>query len=112
MEENSIYSSWQEGESGRGRAASGPPHPGLGGGLGGPQRLHPLLAVGTFPVVVQRTEAATRCQLKGPYILLLGQDAIQLSEPGSPHPLYTWPYHFLRKFGSDKVRHWACRGGD
>ncbi|XP_036167931.1 docking protein 3 [Myotis myotis] len=70
MEENSIYSSWQE--------------------------------VGTFPVVVQRTEAAARCQLKGPYILLLGQDAIQLSEPGSPQALYTWPYHFLRKFGSDK----------
>lgn len=68
--------------------------------------------MGTFPVVVQRTEAATRCQLKGPYILLLGQDAIQLSEPGSPQALYTWPYHFLRKFGSDKVRHWVCSGGD
>lgn len=68
--------------------------------------------MGTFPVVVQRTEAASRCQLKGPYILLLGQDAIQLSEPGSPQALYTWPYHFLRKFGSDKVRHWACSGGD
>ncbi|XP_032952383.1 docking protein 3 isoform X3 [Rhinolophus ferrumequinum] len=70
MEENSIYSSWQE--------------------------------VGEFPVVVQRTEAAARCQLKGPYVLLLGQDAIQLSEPANPQTLYTWPYRFLRKFGSDK----------
>nr|XP_045366046.1 docking protein 3 [Camelus bactrianus] len=58
--------------------------------------------VGEFPVVVQRTEAAARCQLKGPYLLLLGQDAIQLSEPASPQALYTWPYRFLRKFGSDK----------
>uniref|UniRef100_A0A8C7EVJ7 Docking protein 3 n=1 Tax=Neovison vison TaxID=452646 RepID=A0A8C7EVJ7_NEOVI len=70
MEENSIYSSWQEASE--------------------------------FPVVVQRTEAATRCQLKGPYLLVLGQDTIQLREASSPQPLYTWPYRFLRKFGSDK----------
>nr|XP_015090349.1 docking protein 3 [Vicugna pacos] len=43
--------------------------------------------VGEFPVVVQRTEAAARCQLKGPYVLLLGQDAIQLSEPATPSDL-------------------------
>lgn len=60
-------------------------------------------------MVVQRTEAAARCQLKGPYVLLLGQDTIRLREPASPQALYTWPYRFLRKFGSDKVRHWACR---
>lgn len=76
MEENSIYSSWQE--------------------------------LVEFPVVVQRTEAAARCQLKGPYLLLLGQDSIQLREPPSPQPLYTWPYRFLRKFGSDQVRCWAA----
>uniref|UniRef100_A0A8D2B9T6 Docking protein 3 n=1 Tax=Sciurus vulgaris TaxID=55149 RepID=A0A8D2B9T6_SCIVU len=70
MEENSIYSSWQE--------------------------------VSEFPVMVQRTEAAARCQLKGPYLLVLGQDTIQLRETTSPHVLYRWPYHFLRKFGSDK----------
>lgn len=58
--------------------------------------------------MVQRTEAATRCQLKGPYLLVLGQDAIQLREPSSPQALYTWPYRFLRKFGSDKVRCWAA----
>ncbi|XP_035869534.1 docking protein 3 isoform X2 [Phyllostomus discolor] len=62
-----------------------------------------LLEVDKFPVVVQRTEAATRCHLKGSYVLLLSQDAIQLSEPASPQALYTWPYHFLRKFGSDKL---------
>ncbi|XP_076993896.1 docking protein 3 [Tamandua tetradactyla] len=70
MEENSIYSSWQEG--------------------------------GEFPVVVQRTEAAARCQLKGPYVLVLDQEAIQLRGPSSPQALYVWPYRVLRKFGSDK----------
>uniref|UniRef100_A0A2I3HVQ7 Docking protein 3 n=1 Tax=Nomascus leucogenys TaxID=61853 RepID=A0A2I3HVQ7_NOMLE len=71
MEENSIYSSWQE--------------------------------VGEFPVVVQRTEATTRCQLKGPALLVLGPDAIQLREAKGTQVLYSWPYHFLRKFGSDKI---------
>ncbi|XP_037679112.1 docking protein 3-like [Choloepus didactylus] len=83
MEENSIYSSWQE----------------AGGGA-------TLTATPTqwdeFPVGVQRTEAATRCQLKGPYVLVLGMDAVQLREPSSPQALYVWPYRFLRKFGSDK----------
>ncbi|XP_006901031.1 PREDICTED: docking protein 3-like [Elephantulus edwardii] len=72
MEENSIYSSWQE--------------------------------VAEFPVVVQKTEAAARCQLKGPYLLALGQDTVVLHEPSGQHALYSWPYRFLRKFGSDKVR--------
>ncbi|XP_048190014.1 docking protein 3 [Perognathus longimembris pacificus] len=70
MEDNAIYSSWQEG--------------------------------GEFPVVVQRNESAVRCQLKGPYLLVLGPDAIQLRDTSSSQALYTWPYHFLRKFGSDK----------
>ena len=110
MEENSIYSSLKEGESGRCRASLSDttPRPGTSGRLWRPLLL---LAVGTFPVVVQRTEAATRCQLKGSYVLLLSQDAIQLSEPASPQALYTWPYHFLRKFGSDKVRRWGCPRG-
>ncbi|XP_010592595.3 docking protein 3 [Loxodonta africana] len=70
MEENSIYSSWQE--------------------------------VVKFPVVVQKTEAATRCQLKGPYLLGLSRDTIQLNDPSGLRALYTWPYCFLRKFGSHK----------
>lgn len=123
MEENSIYSSWQKGESGRCRCSLSHPIPGAGTS-GGPIWAVPdalttvLPAEGEFPVVVQRTEAATRCQLKGPYLLVLGQDAIQLREPSSPQALYTWPYRFLRKFGSDKVRcwtatqpHWPCWEG-
>lgn len=78
MEENSIYSSWQE--------------------------------MGEFPVVVQKTEATTRCQLKGSYLLVLGQDDIQLRETSTPQAYYSWPYRFLRKFGSDKVRCWAAAG--
>ncbi|XP_055969014.1 docking protein 3 [Sorex fumeus] len=70
MEENSIYSSWQE--------------------------------VGEFAVVVQRTEAATRCQLKGNYVLRLDREGIHLSPPGGALVLYTWPFHYLRKFGSCK----------
>ncbi|EDL41209.1 docking protein 3, isoform CRA_a, partial [Mus musculus] len=70
MEENSIYSSWQE--------------------------------VTEFPVIVQRTEATSRCQLKGPYLLVLGQDDIQLRETSKPQACFSWPYRFLRKYGSDK----------
>ncbi|XP_036044012.1 docking protein 3 isoform X2 [Onychomys torridus] len=58
--------------------------------------------VSEFPVVVQRTEATTRCQLKGPYLLVLGQDDIQLRQTSNPQACYSWPYRFLRKFGSDK----------
>lgn len=123
MEENSIYSSWQEGELGRYRGSLGltPRRSwildlwGTHGGCACSLMVLPP-AVSKFPVVVQRTEAAMRCQLKGPYLLVLGQDAIQLREPSSPQVLYTWPYRFLRKFGSDKVRcwvatppHWSCR---
>lgn len=60
-----------------------------------------------FPVIVQRTEATARCQLKGPYLLVLGQDDIQLRETSKPQACFSWPYRFLRKFGSDKVRRWA-----
>ncbi|XP_038627427.1 docking protein 3 [Tachyglossus aculeatus] len=70
MEENSIYSSWQE--------------------------------VGEFPVLVQKTEAAARCHLKGNYVLVTTKDGIHLNEPSGRQPLYVWPYHFLRKFGQDK----------
>lgn len=70
MEENSIYSSWQEG--------------------------------GEFPVLVQRTEAATRCQLKGPCLLVLDTTAIRLHQAADAPALYSWPYRFLRKFGSHK----------
>lgn len=82
------------------------PHPTTPACHASPGSLMPpcLPAVSEFPVVVQRTEAATRCQLKGPYLLVLGQDTIQLRETSSPQALYRWPYHFLRKFGSDKVR--------
>lgn len=103
MEDNSIYSSWQEGESGRPWATSAPPPSELGL-LGADGVPCCLLAVGEFQVVMQRTKAATRCQLKGPYLLVLSQDGIQLRETSSPQTLYSWPYHFLRKFGSDKVR--------
>lgn len=100
MEENSIYSSLTEGDTGRDwcgvgfwRWASGT----LSSRVFWP-------AVDEFPVVVQRTEAAARCQLKGTYILRLSHEGIQLSPPGCTLALYSWPYHFLRKFGSYQVR--------
>ncbi|XP_032125799.1 docking protein 3 isoform X2 [Sapajus apella] len=102
MEENSIYSSWQEGKSGEVQRQLQPPYTQgwVFGGLTGLSR--PFATVGKFSVVVQRTEAAARCQLKGPALLVLGPDAIQLREAKGAQALYSWPYHFLRKFGCDK----------
>lgn len=70
MEENTIYSSWQE--------------------------------VGEFAVVVQRTEAAARCQLKGSYVLRLDREGVHLCPSTGAPALLTWPFRFLRKFGSYK----------
>lgn len=105
MEENSIYSSWQEGESGE---TLGQPHPYPSSGVWELMKCPCFPSTVTeFPVIVQRTEATARCQLKGPYLLVLGQDDIQLRETSKPQACFSWPYRFLRKYGSDKVRCWA-----
>ncbi|NXE30108.1 DOK3 protein, partial [Ardeotis kori] len=71
MEENSLYSSWQD--------------------------------LTEFPVLVVRTDAATRCGLHGHYLLSALSQSLTLKDPQSRQPLLTWPYPFLRKFGQDQT---------
>ncbi|XP_053111646.1 docking protein 1 isoform X2 [Hemicordylus capensis] len=56
-----------------------------------------------FWVTVQKTEAAERCLLHGPYVLKASGDSLVLGDPHSKQPLYTWPYRLLRRYGRDKV---------
>ncbi|NWS63958.1 DOK3 protein, partial [Chunga burmeisteri] len=70
MEENSLYSSWQD--------------------------------LTEFPVLVVRTDAATRCGLHGHYLLSALPQSLTLKDPQTRQPLLTWPYPFLRKFGQDQ----------
>ncbi|XP_062977068.1 docking protein 3 [Elgaria multicarinata webbii] len=71
MEENAIYSSWQE--------------------------IH------EFPVTVFPTEASSRCQLKGNYLMAPLLEQLVLKDAQSEHVLYSWPYAFLRRFGQEKT---------
>ncbi|NXP06107.1 DOK3 protein, partial [Thinocorus orbignyianus] len=71
MEENSLYSSWQD--------------------------------LTEFPVLVVQTEAATRCGLRGNYLLSALPQSLTLKDAQSRQPLLTWPYPFLRKFGQDQT---------
>ncbi|KAF7252739.1 Docking protein 1 [Varanus komodoensis] len=59
--------------------------------------------VSEFRVTVQKTEAAERCRLRGPYVLRASRSSLALAEPHSSSPLYTWPYRLLRRYGRDKV---------
>lgn len=63
----------------------------------------PFVPVREFCVTVQKTEASERCKLHGVYVLKASWDSLILSEPPSSHPLYTWPYRLLRRYGRDKV---------
>ncbi|XP_010717289.1 docking protein 3 isoform X3 [Meleagris gallopavo] len=56
-----------------------------------------------FPVLVLRTEAATRCKLHGHYVLAALPQSLTLKDAQSQQPLLTWPYPFLRKFGQDQA---------
>ncbi|RLW02999.1 hypothetical protein DV515_00006779 [Chloebia gouldiae] len=80
MEENSLYSSWQD------RTCRG-----------GEEDW-----VTEFLVLVVQTDAATRCGLHGHYLLSALPQSLTLKDPQSRQPLLTWPYPFLRKFGQDQ----------
>ncbi|NXK77628.1 DOK2 protein, partial [Amazona guildingii] len=56
-----------------------------------------------FKVTVRATESSERCQLWGRCILHAGKEALELRDPQTLETLYSWPYHFLRRFGRDKV---------
>ncbi|XP_023694578.1 docking protein 3 [Paramormyrops kingsleyae] len=55
-----------------------------------------------YKVSIQKTEAAVRCNLSGPYLLSLRDDAIYLLDPVTSQTIYHWPYPFLRRYGQDK----------
>ncbi|XP_056394610.1 docking protein 1 [Hyla sarda] len=59
--------------------------------------------VSEYRVTVQRTEAAERCSLRGPYILRAEADCLILKDPSTKEVLYSWPYKLLRRYGRDKV---------
>ncbi|NXJ89008.1 DOK2 protein, partial [Corythaixoides concolor] len=56
-----------------------------------------------FKVTVRATESSERCRLWGRCILRAGEEALELLDFQTLEILYTWPYHFLRRFGRDKV---------
>ncbi|NXX23525.1 DOK2 protein, partial [Podargus strigoides] len=56
-----------------------------------------------FEVTVRATESSERCRLWGRCILRAGEEALELQDFLTLETLYTWPYHFLRRFGWDKV---------
>ncbi|XP_061580139.1 docking protein 3 [Cololabis saira] len=56
-----------------------------------------------FEVVIQRTDAATRCGLQGSFWLQVGQEALLLREQQTKNIVLKWPYELLRRFGIDKL---------
>ncbi|NXX81577.1 DOK2 protein, partial [Urocolius indicus] len=56
-----------------------------------------------FEVTVRATESSERCRLWGRCILQAGDEALELRHFQTLEVLYSWPYHFLRRFGRDKV---------
>ena len=54
-------------------------------------------------MVVQRTDAATRCGLQGSYWLQVGREALLLRETQTKNIVREWPYELLRRYGKDKV---------
>ncbi|NXH70561.1 DOK2 protein, partial [Hydrobates tethys] len=56
-----------------------------------------------FEVTVRATESSERCRLWGRCILRAGEEALELQDFQTLDTLYSWPYHFLRRFGRDKV---------
>ncbi|XP_068607478.1 LOW QUALITY PROTEIN: docking protein 1-like [Brachionichthys hirsutus] len=59
--------------------------------------------VSQFWVVVQRTEAASRCGLQGSYWLQVGSEALLLRETQKKSIVHQWPYELLRRYGRDKL---------
>ncbi|XP_072446313.1 uncharacterized protein [Chiloscyllium punctatum] len=56
-----------------------------------------------FTVTVQKSEAATRCELHGTYLLIAGKDSLILKDPITKEDVYKWPYSYLRRYGMDQA---------
>ncbi|CAF88083.1 unnamed protein product, partial [Tetraodon nigroviridis] len=68
---------------------------------GCPQMLKPA-RMSEFLVEVQKSDAATRCDLQGAYWLQVGQEALLLKDTQKKSVLREWPYEMLRRYGKDK----------
>ncbi|XP_026158246.1 docking protein 1-like [Mastacembelus armatus] len=55
-----------------------------------------------FWVVIQKTDAATRCGLQGSYWLQIGPESLLLKE-SQKNIVREWPYELLRRYGKDKL---------
>ncbi|KAM9363253.1 uncharacterized protein dok1a [Symphorus nematophorus] len=79
------------------------------GGGSGPDQLHMeenqiyASADEEFWVVVQKTDAATRCGLQGSYWLQVGREALLLKDVQKKNIVREWPYELLRRYGKDKL---------
>lgn len=56
-----------------------------------------------FWIVIQKTEASTRCSLEGAYWLEVGQEALRLRDTQKKSIVGEWPYELLRRYGKDKM---------
>lgn len=62
-----------------------------------------MLPVAEFQVVVQMSEAATRCNLQGSYWLQVDSEEMRLKDVWKKNVVREWPYKLLRRYGADKV---------
>lgn len=59
-------------------------------------------------MVVQKTDAAARCDLQGAYLLQVGQESLLLRDTQRKSVVREWPYEMLRRYGKDKVNDSHC----
>lgn len=62
-----------------------------------------VLPVADFWVVVQVSEAATRCNLLGSYWLQVDSEELRLKDVEKNNTVQEWPFKLLRRYGADKV---------
>lgn len=64
-----------------------------------------MLPVAEFWVVVQVSEAATRCNLQGSYWLQVDSEELRLKDAQKNSTVQEWPFKLLRRYGADKVNY-------
>lgn len=64
-----------------------------------------MLPVAEFWVVVQVSEATTRCNLLGSYWLQVDSEELRLKDVQKNNIVQEWPYKLLRRYGADKVNY-------
>ncbi|MBN3293142.1 DOK2 protein, partial [Polypterus senegalus] len=62
-----------------------------------------MLTCTEFKVVIRKTDASERCNIRGAYLLVAEEDSLILKDLKSRENIFLWPYKFLRRFGRDKT---------